>query len=297
MFKWQKLIFPIALAVFLGVYLLYFCKKSNWKWPILEITNQQVIQKGKKVLSYSLFGSFDKYGDHIIRIADESNKSELFGKEGWQVRIYTDLDVPVEFEKKIKALNPRLLFIKINNKERTYNAMIWRFFPMNETDLDVSCFRDLDSPIIRRGEMAVREYLASKFFFHGMRDYPDHTSKIMGGLWCIKNKQEPRFAKKLLELVVKNAQKRSPGVKEASRGNDQGVLNRYVWPLVLNNSMTHDSFYCNWAPGGVPFPTQKNFPDMRFVGCYYPCNKVDYTKLLACPEKCRPKQHKDWKYC
>ena len=88
----------------------------------LEISNQ-VIQNEKKVLSYSFFGSFEKYTDHIIGVADESNKIELYGKEGCQVRIYTDRDVPVEFEKKIKALNPRILFMKVNFKEKIYNGM------------------------------------------------------------------------------------------------------------------------------------------------------------------------------
>ena len=295
MSRCPKSIVVILLAVSLAASFLYIITaKYDSKFLYVE-KNNKVFRKEKQVLSYSLFGSFEKFKHHIIGVADESNKSELFGKEGWQVRIYTDLDVPVEFEKKIQALNPRVTFIKVSNEERHYNGMIWRFFPMSETDLVVSCFRDLDSPIMRRGEMAVREYLASDYFFHGMRDHAWHTSAIMGGLWCIKNKQEPLFSKKLLELVLKNAQKRSPGVKEATRGDDQDVLNKHVWPLVLNNSMTHDSFFCHWAPGGVPFPTQRNFSE-PYVGCdSRPC-KFE-KKLLACPEKCRPKQHKDWKYC
>ena len=257
-----------------------------------------LVLNGTKVLSYCIFGvdSFHKYKQDLKAVAKESVTSSLYGKEKWEVRIYTDTDIPGAFLKEIQSINPRILFVNVTGDLRKINGMTWRFLPMGDPTVDVACFRDLDSAIFKREEAAVREFLQnSRFICHVMRDHPQHYSPIMGGMWCFKNKLDPQLGKTLLIRVLEKAEKRIPNVQEARKGDDQNVLNRHVWPVVIDKTMVHDSFYCQRPPGGRPFPTKRNFKE-PFVGCAKrpcQCNK----KVLRCPLKCRPMLHRDWKYC
>lgn len=253
-----------------------------------------------KLLSYSFFGAnaLKKYEEDIRSVAKESVKSSLYGrKEGWQVRIYTDVEIPAIFVEELQSINPRLSFVNVTGDDglRGTNAMTWRFTPMSDPSVDVVCFRDLDSPLYKREEAAVREFLASDSICHVMRDNPNHSSRIMGGMWCLKNKGDRQLAKTLLKRILQKAQRRVPNVREANKGDDQLVLNTYVWPVIMSNTMVHDSFFCEWPPGGRPFPTKRHFKE-PFVGCAFrPCTFS--KKELRCPHKCRPRLHQDWRYC
>ena len=265
--------------------------------------------KTYRVLSYSCFGenSIHKYGENIKSIAKEAAASSLYGGEdGWQVRIYTDVEVPTIFKKEVRSINPMLLFVNIIGNEAVLktNGMTWRFIPMADPWVDIACFRDLDSVIFKREEAAVREFLASedKEVCHVMRDHPLHTAKIMGGMWCFRNEINRPLAKSLLIKILSKAQKRVPGIREAKKNNDQHVLEYYIWPIVKKQTMVHDAYHCWWSPGGRPFPSQRQIigPDAEpFIGCpARPCiYDVKVIDFLLCPQECRPKMHQDWAYC
>lgn len=60
-----------------------------------------------------------------------------------------------------------------------------------------------------------------------------------------------------------------------------------------------DSFFCDsFGANASSFPTKR---DIYF--CFVPCANCCDKKLFdkewkdVCPEKCRPKDHKDWIYC
>ena len=135
-----------------------------------------------------------------------------------------------------------------------------------------------------------------------MRDHPFHTAKIMGGMWCFRNEIDRPLAKSLLMKILSKAQKRVPGIQEAQKGNDQHVLDYYIWPIVKSKTMVHDAYHCSWSPGGRPFPTQREItgPNAEpFIGCttrpcIYDMNKIDF---MLCPRECRPKLHQDWAFC
>lgn len=74
---------------------------------------------------------------------------------------------------------------------------------------------------------------------------------------------------------------------------DQNFLSAYVYPLVSNNALVHDSYFCKKF-GGLPFPFQREGD--CFVGATNNCNKY-YPHLYVCPNECRPKDHQDWIYC
>ena len=96
-------------------------------------------------------------------------------------------------------------------------------------------------------------------------------------------------------------------------GQDQYLLERFVWPLAIYNATIHDSYHCsNKALGNSdessPFPTQRRFN--CFVGQIGCCRESDTVYSLSepvsigmnpitsiCPLECRPHDHKDWIYC
>lgn len=74
---------------------------------------------------------------------------------------------------------------------------------------------------------------------------------------------------------------------------DQNFLSAYVYPLISNNTIVHDSYLCKLF-GGSPFPSKREGD--CFVGSTTNCNKY-YRFLEECPIDCRPKDHTDWIYC
>ena len=116
----------------------------------------------------------------------------------------------------------------------------------------------------------------------------------MGGLVCIRNKDR-NLSSNILKLIIKHAQRRTK-TREAYKGQDQDLLNAHIWPLVKDDSIHHDSYFCEKNSGSTPFPTKRD-DQLRFVGCYRPCKAVDKWKPLICPIACRPKNHTDWEYC
>ena len=78
-------------------------------------------------------------------------------------------------------------------------------------------------------------------------------------------------------------------------GPDQGFLKRYLWPWGKWNAMSHDAYTCLQFSRTSPFPTRrKELVPNNFVAAVV---EVDDVMRQECPEKCRPKEHKDWIYC
>ena len=73
-----------------------------------------------------------------------------------------------------------------------------------------------------------------------MRDHPQHTIEIPGGIWCYRTTNNLIRATQNLELMLKNARKRSSS-SEAKKGVDQFMLQRYFWPDVKNDAIQNDS--------------------------------------------------------
>jgi hypothetical protein len=81
-----------------------------------------------------------------------------------------------------------------------------------------------------------------------------------------------------------------------SKGLDQSMLTRWVWPAVWGSTLAHDSFLCRhknyrgneWRP----FPTRREPGPYNFVGGAGPMELKS-----TCPEHCRPAAHQDWTLC
>lgn len=270
-------------------------KETLYTAPSVQSLCPGASSQKRRVLSYCLFGnnSFNKYSKQVKEFVKEAVNLTMYRE--WGIRLYHEGIIPTKFITNIQAINPNVDFCDVRDLQFTYpnmtavNGRIWRFVPMADETLDVTCVRDVDSPLILRDEEAVKEWLQSNKLFHCMRDNIYHYQEILGGMWCFRNSKNRTLGKTLMWKMYKSAARRTP-FKEAKKSNDQDILRTIVWPAVVDDILQHDSFYCREYKGSSPFPTQRR---KMFIGCRRPCK---YHRA-RCPKSCRPINHTDWLSC
>ena len=82
--------------------------------------------------------------------------------------------------------------------------------------------------------------------------------------------------------------------REKGGGWDQIALTRYIWPWGKKIALSHDSYTCHKFSKTSPFPTKRKEGVGNYVGSVVALNASIGSE---CPEKCRPKNHPDWKLC
>jgi len=179
---------------------------------------------------------------------------------------------------------------RLGNATRVY-PLIWRFLPAIDPQVDVFLSRDLDSRINPREAAAFSQFLASNAKVHVMRDHPAHGAVMMGGMWAAKVYSiRNRFKKSFTELFKNGL----AYIDRFKGGWDQVALQRYIWPWAKKLTYVHDSYTCKKFSYTRPFPTQRKAGIGNYVGSVLSLNA---SIKSPCPEKCRPKDHKDWIYC
>ncbi len=104
-------------------------------------------------------------------------------------------------------------------------AMIWRFFPLLDRQVDHYASRDLDSRLNPREAAAVREWLRSETAFHFMRDHPAHAIEILGSGWGVRMAElERQFAEEAFQVAAKD---KLFWAHRKAYGPDQGFLKRW----------------------------------------------------------------------
>jgi hypothetical protein len=91
--------------------------------------------------------------------------------------------------------------------------MFWRFIPaFMEKDI-IMIVRDTDSRLNMREKLAVDEWLNTESDFHIMRDHIWHGTRILGGMWGVRNNLLLGLEKEFLTYQRVN-----------QKGNDQKFL-------------------------------------------------------------------------
>lgn len=254
----------------------------------------------QRVIGYSIYGNlshpdiFRKY----LAPFKETLKIIPAIYPGWIVRIYHNLTTDdtrnwktlesiVDLEHNVHIDLCNATNIINSRKLEDIFAMTWRWLPLLDSMVDVFMSRDSDSRILSREEHAVREWLASNWMFHIMRDHPWHCRYILGGAWGVKlNKNR--------SAIVKMADKLFNEHHQHVHDYDQKLLDRLFWPIAKINSIAHDSYCCEIIGYSQPFPTKRQ--DGLFIG-----GRGLHSEELRepCPEKCRPRNvtSPDWNFC
>jgi len=146
--------------------------------------------------------------------------------------------------------------------------MIHRFFAIDEPEVDTMIVRDADSRIHWKDRWAIREFLSHPLAkVHIVRDNPEHTTAIMGGLWAM-NKIDGMNIQRLYE-----AHKQS-NPKGHGMGLDQDFLIDCVYPKITNIMLIHSSQQWRYRP----FETLVPFP-FRYTNDIY-CGRIEQPIYL-----------------
>jgi len=198
----------------------------------------------KKIISFSLWGDNPKYTIGAIENAKLVN--EIY--KGWIGRFYCGKSVPENIINSLK--NTPNTEVIIMDEDGDWTGMFWRFLACKDGDVMIS--RDTDSRLSLREKLAVDEWLKSDKDFHIMRDHPYHAMEILGGMWGCRN----GILNDIESEIIKY-----------NKGNfwqvDQNFLKEKIYPKILKNSLTHDSFF-KIEVNTKPFPSER--VNKEFVG-------------------------------
>ena len=215
----------------------------------------------KKLITFSLWGNDPKYCVGAIRNAHLALKIY----PGWTCRFYIPSSLSCEETQPGLFMGGELaktmdVLLGIENTQvilmdepADWRGMFWRFLPAGEDDVDVFISRDCDSRLCSREADVVKEWMSSPQLMHAMRDHPEHSVPILGGMWGAKKHAVPNMK----ELIDK-------WNKEDRWQTDQEFLRSVIWPQCYHKFLVHD----DWNR----FPMAKNMPfmdrriDSDFIG-------------------------------
>jgi hypothetical protein len=219
----------------------------------------------KNIVAYSLWGNHPMYWVGALRNIELASK--YF--PGWICRFYIDDSSDKELIDTIKGENVEVILVKSKD---SFHGMFWRFWAVEEPDVDIYLSRDCDSRFSDREFNAIQEWLESDKDFHIMRDHPYHTVPILGGMWGCRNGilRNVNFS----QTIEKWNQFHRKGI-------DQDFLGQVIYPFVKDKSLEHSEFNLKFGQEIRPFPTKRI--DYEFVGEIFDENDVrhsDHWKLI-----------------
>ena len=177
----------------------------------------------KKIISFSLWGNNPKYTIGALKNANLA----LTIYPGWICRYYVGKSVPDDIINQLESLN-NVEIIKMD-EEGNWNSMFWRFYAIDDDDVEIMISRDADSRLSLREKLCVDEFMKSDKLFHSIIDHPFHGG-IMGGMWG---------AKKGLITNIKSLINSWEKTNEWQ--TDQSFLNTIIRPIIQNSYLLHDS--------------------------------------------------------
>ncbi len=207
----------------------------------------------KKIISFSLFGTDELYFTGALQ--NLVRQSEIY--PDWICRFYVDKNVPGALVNELKAGGAEVVFgsdiLQLENLH--FVKTIWRFLPAIDPDVDIFIVRDTDSRLGWREQAAVEEWLSSGKGFHIMRDNPQHTPRMMAGMWGCRSE----CLKQLDVLIAGHS-------FTDAFGNDQRFLEECVYPLAVRDCLVHTSGVEYAGETVSAFPLHPSDPVVRFVG-------------------------------
>ena len=162
--------------------------------------------------------------------------------------VYIGNDVPDDFV--IRLRGERNVILRFTHVSGPVN-MIHRFFAIDEPEVDVMFVRDADSRIHWKDRWAIKQFLNSSAMVHIIRDHPQHTTAIMGGLWGMRKIEGFN-----IQTMYEEYKRRE--TTDHGMGLDQNFLIDCVYPKIVNVMLVHSSHPWKFRPFETihPFPFQ-----------------------------------------
>lgn len=222
--------------------------------------------KERCYISTSLFCRDNICQDRYVTGLLEMLRSSKALFPGWKVRVYTDGSLDAKVKEMMGSYGAEEEVVD-KAPGGQYGGTFWRFFAVNDKNIDRVIIRDADSVFMPREQAAVHEWIKSTFKWHIMHDHPYHTLPMLAGMWAVRRLQSELRAVPL--SLVKDLYYKNSAVQRLtdSRQGDQTFLDRYLWPEAKKGVLVHDSFTCGSYPtlAKKPFPVPRRAP-WEFVG-------------------------------
>ena len=212
----------------------------------------------QKVAGFSFYGntssSSHKSKKYFAGIEENLRLLRSEYGDGWSMRLYYDLareDKLTEQLCQLACTNSHLDLCYVRQLPGSGElhvtdasdifAMTWRFLPPVDPQVELFLCRDLDSRISRREVAAVTEWLQSGRALHSMRDHPAHNTPLLGAAWGA-NTVQANIRHKWLRAWQKILKDPLSRASRESKGPDQELLTKWVWPWGKFMALEHDSY-------------------------------------------------------
>ena len=191
-----------------------------------------------KVISFCLYGNKDLYCLGLIENIDIINKKY----NDWKIYVYYS-NIPDNILNILRNKSNTYLF-ECTNQGYKWEGMFWRFYPIENKDIDYFLSRDADSRISDREINLVNEWILSGKSFHIIRDHPFHKIEILGGTFGVNVK---KFKVLCINYDFKNInyykeQYYNIYNKDIERWPDQDFLQKIIYPIIKYDNITHISY-------------------------------------------------------
>ncbi len=164
---------------------------------------------------------------------------------GWCVFVYIGADVPESFVQRLES-DP---IVRIRRTGITgHKNSIYRFFAVDEPDVEFVCFRDADSRIHWKDRWAIRDFLQSGMDAHIIRDHVEHTALILAGMWGLRKGFLPRPLREIYESWTPKFVSSGNPNDPTGFGIDQNFLSLEIYPLV--KARAHVTYSCGRIANG-----------------------------------------------
>jgi hypothetical protein len=132
-----------------------------------------------KVFSFCIFGENPKYCRGLLKNIELIK--EYFPT--WKIWVYIGDSIPEQLDSQLRQ---EPCVERIYTQKSGMINKVYRFFPIDNPDIEVCIVRDTDSRIHARDRSCIQDFLNSDMTFHIIRDHPNHFHKIMAGMFGMK---------------------------------------------------------------------------------------------------------------
>lgn len=214
----------------------------------------------KKVFSFSLFGNEPKYCKGLLKNVQVIEKAF----PGWEVWVYCGEGIP---EDTILALSDYPFVKFIGTGETGMMNKFFRFFPIDDPDVEICIVRDADSRIYARDTACIQEFLASDKCLHIIRDHPNHHHRMMAGMWGCRKDILKYLPFSFTVMFIQWRQSRSA----TDFWSDTQYLCDMIYPYVWQQALVHDETQ-NYEPTEQKKPFPYPLEGEHFIGQVYEFN-------------------------
>jgi hypothetical protein len=215
------------------------------------------------VFSFVVYGNDKKYTHGLLANLQLIQTAY----PSWQVWIYYGSDVEDSMLLQYRSYTNAIL---IPTNHTGAITKFFRYFPIDDPSVEVCMIRDADSRVNDRDQVCINAFLSSSHLFHIIRDHPNHSHKIMAGMWGIKKGALSESIYTLFEQWKLHNQ--------LDFWSDTRFLVECLYHNVLSVSLIHDDRnYAN--DGAIPIPHHMN--NKHFIGQVYEYNDTgeEYPKF------------------